>query len=194
MSEEIKIKEQQDFVTEETLNIPEIDYDEFRPIFNFENMSDDEIVDGALNRLTQDTYYSINGLPLISCFMYVYNKAKNDMDFAKKVLIKSKCFTKAFAYLKKEVQAMTQLQDKGVGLDHRQIFSILEDYYNLDDLEIAKKEAITKAKIEAQKKSNEKKSNKIPSKKSKPKSKTLEAKSADPSEINIFDLLGGSDE
>ena len=36
--------------------------------------------------------------------------------------------------------------NRGVGLDHRQIFAILDDYYDLDDAAIAEKEAEAKAK------------------------------------------------
>ena len=45
----------------------------------------------------------------------------------------------------------------GIGLDHRQIFAILDDYYNLDDAIIAEKEAEAKAKVKA--KSKAKKTN-----------------------------------
>lgn len=61
---------------DEELKVPEINYDDFKPIINFNDLSDDEIIDGALNRLMQDTYFGINGLPLIACFLHVYNKAK----------------------------------------------------------------------------------------------------------------------
>lgn len=50
---------------DEELKVPEINYDDFKPIINFDNLSDDEIIDTALNRLMQDTYFGINGLPLI---------------------------------------------------------------------------------------------------------------------------------
>ena len=39
---------------EEELKVPEINYDDFKPIINFNDLSDDEIIDGALNRLMQD--------------------------------------------------------------------------------------------------------------------------------------------
>ena len=146
--DETKITAVKSNVSEEVLDVPEIDYDNFRPIFNFEGLSEGQIIDGALNRLMQDTYFSIDGMPLIACFLYVYNKAKQDIDFAKQVLIKSKNFAKAFKYLRNEVSSLAD-GTRGVGLDHRQIFAIIEDYYAIDDAEIAKKEAIQKAKQKA---------------------------------------------
>ena len=42
----------------------------------------------------------------------------------------------------------------GVGMDHRQIFAVLEEYFALDDAEIARKEAEAKAKAEQERKAN----------------------------------------
>ena len=78
-------------------DVPNINYDDFKPIISFDNVSEDEIVDTALNRLAQDTYFGINGLPLIACFLHIYNRAKTDINFSKQVLIKSKNFSKAFS-------------------------------------------------------------------------------------------------
>ena len=65
----------------------------------------------------------------------------------------------------------------GVGLDHRQIFAILEEYFALDDAEIArKKKAADKSKSKA----------KAP-KAAKPKK---EEKTETP-QISFDDLLGG---
>ena len=129
---------------EEELKVPEINYDDFKPIINFNDLSNDEIIDGALNRLMQDTYFGINGLPLIACFLHVYNKAKKDIEFSKKILLKSKNFANAFKYLEKQIKALAN-GSNGFGLDHRQIFAILDDYYFLDDIAIAEKEARAKA-------------------------------------------------
>ena len=129
-------------------DVPNINYDDFKPIISFDNVSEDEIVDTALNRLAQDTYFGINGLPLIACFLHIYNRAKTDINFSKQVLIKSKNFSKAFDYLTKQVKSMSG-GNRGVGLDHRQIFAILDDYYDLDDAAIAEKEAEAKAKVKA---------------------------------------------
>lgn len=126
-------------------DVPNINYDDFKPIISFDNVSEDEIVDTALNRLAQDTYFGINGLPLIACFLHIYNRAKTDINFSKQVLIKSKNFSKAFDYLTKQVKSMSG-GNRGVGLDHRQIFAILDDYYDLDDAAIAEKEAEAKQK------------------------------------------------
>lgn len=100
-------------------DVPNINYDDFKPIISFDNVSEDEIIDTALNRLAQDTYFGINGLPLIACFLYIYNRAKTDINFSKQVLIKSKNFSKAFDYLTKQVKSMSV--GNGIGLDHRQI-------------------------------------------------------------------------
>lgn len=130
---------------EEELKVPEINYDDFKPIINFNDLSDDEIIDGALNRLTQDTYFGINGLPILACFLHVYNKAKKDIEFSKKILLKSKNFANAFKYLEKQIKALAN-GSNGFGLDHRQIFAILDDYYFLDD--IANKKKTRKSKTE----------------------------------------------
>lgn len=125
-------------------DVPNINYDDFKPIISFDNVSEDEIIDTALNRLAQDTYFGINGLPLIACFLHIYNRAKTDINFSKQVLIKSKNFSKAFDYLTKQVKSMSV--GNGIGLDHRQIFAILDDYYNLDDAIIAEKRLTPKQK------------------------------------------------
>lgn len=84
-NKELSVIESKETVKEDDkLDVPNINYDDFRPIFNFENLSDDEIIDAALNRLMQDSYFGINGLPLIACFIYVYNKAKRTLIFQKK--------------------------------------------------------------------------------------------------------------
>lgn len=175
--------------------VPIINYDDFKPIIKFDNLSDEEICNAAMNRLTQDTYFGINGLPLIACWLYVYNKARIDTDFSKKVCIKSKCFTRAFDYLSKEVKSMCG--NNGVGLDHREIFAILEEYYDLDDKAIAEKEAERKAEDEAKRKkriAESKAKNKTSKKSDKTKSKAEKESKIDPKkqQENLFDLLGGS--
>lgn len=187
--------------------VPVINYDDFKPIFKFDNLSDEEICEGAMNRLTQDTYFGINGLPLIACWLWVYNKAREDVSFAKQICIKSKCFNKAFSYLEKEVKALGG--NGGCGVDHRQIFAILEEYYYLDDAAIAEKEAMRKkelaekAKAEKAKKaeranaSKKKSSDKTATKKSKPKKAKAEETSEQKAEkekeaqMNFLELLGG---
>lgn len=174
-------------------DVPVINYDDFKPIFNLEGHTDDEIINAALNRLMQDTYFGINGMPLIACFLYVYNKARKDAEFCKKVLIKSKNFTKAFDYLNSQVKSMSK-GNRGVGLDHRQIFAILDDYYDLDDAAIAEKEAKARAKEKAKlnkadtAKKTVTKSNK--SKKATEKPKEEPKKEEKP--LDLFSLLGGS--
>lgn len=186
--------------------VPIINYDDFKPIFKFDNLSDEQICEGAMNRLTQDTYFGINGLPLIACWLWVYNKAREDVNFAKQICIKSKCFNKAFSYLKKEIQALGG--DGGCGVDHRQIFAVLEEYYYLDDAAIAEKEALRKKELaekakaeKAEKAKNANASKKKSSDKTTKKSKSQKAKSEETSErkaekekeaqMNFLELLGG---
>ena len=142
---------------------------------------------------------------MIACFLWAYNKAKNDLDFAKQVCVKSKNFNKAFEYLKKAVMSYRTGGSSGVGMDHRQIFAVLEEYFALDDAEIARKEAEAKAKAEQERKANaakraaktkaEKKSAAKDSdnaKKKAPKSvKAKKEKKAEPPQISFDDLLGG---
>lgn len=176
--------------------VPNINYDDFKPIISFDNVSEDEIVDTALNRLAQDTYFGINGLPLIACFLHIYNRAKTDINFSKQVLIKSKNFSKAFDYLTKQVKSMSV--GNGIGLDHRQIFAILDDYYNLDDAIIAEKEADAKAKVKAKskaKKTNEGTTKKVTKNGSTKKSAAKPDKKVEKEEekpLDLFSLLGGS--
>lgn len=177
-------------------DVPNINYDDFKPIISFDNVSEDEIVDTALNRLAQDTYFGINGLPLIACFLHIYNRAKTDINFSKQVLIKSKNFSKAFDYLTKQVKSMSV--GNGIGLDHRQIFAILDDYYNLDDAIIAEKEAEAKAKVKAKskaKKANEGTTKKVTKNGSTKKSAAKPDKKVEKEEekpLDLFSLLGGS--
>ena len=178
-------------------DVPNINYDDFKPIISFDNVSEDEIVDTALNRLAQDTYFGINGLPLIACFLHIYNRAKTDINFSKQVLIKSKNFSKAFDYLTKQVKSMSG-GNRGVGLDHRQIFAILDDYYDLDDAAIAEKEAEAKAKVKAKskaKKTNEGTTKKVTKNGSTKKSAAKPDKKVEKEEekpLDLFSLLGGS--
>lgn len=157
---------------------------------------EDEIIDTALNRLAQDTYFGINGLPLIACFLHIYNRAKTDINFSKQVLIKSKNFSKAFDYLTKQVKSMSV--GNGIGLDHRQIFAILDDYYDLDDAVIAEKEAEAKAKVKAKskaKKTNEGTTKKVTKNGSTKKSAAKPDKKVEKEEekpLDLFSLLGGS--
>ena len=177
-------------------DVANINYDDFKPIISFDNVSEDEIVDTALNRLAQDTYFGINGLPLIACFLHIYNRAKTDINFSKQVLIKSKNFSKAFDYLTKQVKSMSV--GNGIGLDHRQIFAILDDYYNLDDAIIAEKEAEAKAKVKAKskaKKTNEGTTKKVTKNGSTKKSAAKPDKKVEKEEekpLDLFSLLGGS--
>ena len=189
---------------EEATQVPEIDYDQFLPILDFSKVSEEEICGAACNKLLQDSYFGMNGFPVIACFLWAYNKAKNDLDFAKQVCVKSKNFAKAFDYLKKTVMSYRS-GTSGVGMDHRQIFAILEEYFALDDAEIARKEAEAKAKAEQERKANaakraaktkaEKKSAAKDSDNAKniaPKSaKEKKEKKAEPPQISFDDLLGG---
>ena len=138
---------------EEAAQVPEINYDQFLPILDFSKVSEEEICGAACNKLLQDSYFGIDGFPVIACFLWAYNKAKNDLDFAKQVCVKSKNFDKAFDYLKKTVMSYRS-GTSGVGMDHRQIFAILEEYFALDDAEIARKDAEAKAKAEQERTAN----------------------------------------
>lgn len=176
----------------ENLEVPEIDFDRFLPILDFSKVTDEQICDAACNKLLADSYFGINGFPVIACFLWAYNKAKDDLEFAKQVCIKSKNFNKAFEYLKKTVMSCNAGASGGVGLDHRQIFAILEEYFALDDAEIARKEA--EAELKRKKSATKKAASK---EKSKPKAKApkfakpkKEEKTETP-QISFDDLLGG---
>ena len=170
-----------------------------------EPMPEEATQGAACNKLLQDSYFGMNGFPVIACFLWAYNKAKNDLDFAKQVCVKSKNFAKAFDYLKKTVMYYRTGGNSGVGMDHRQIFAVLEEYFALDDAEIARKEAEAKAKAEQERKANaakratktkaEKKSAAKDSDNAKniaPKSaKEKKEKKAEPPQISFDDLLGG---
>ena len=80
---------------EEANQVPEIDFDQFLPILDFSKVSEEEIRGAACNKLLQDSYFGIDGFPLIACFLWAYNKAKADLAFAKQVCVKSKNFNKA---------------------------------------------------------------------------------------------------
>lgn len=189
---------------EEANQVPEIDFDQFLPILDFSKVSEEEICGAACNKLLQDSYFGIDGFPVIACFLWAYNKAKVDLAFAKQVCVKSKNFNKAFEYLKKTVMSYRS-GTSGVGMDHRQIFAVLEEYFALDDAEIARKEAEAKAKAEQERKANaakraaktkaEKKSAAKDSDNAKniaPKSaKEKKEKKAEPPQISFDDLLGG---
>lgn len=188
----------------EAAQVPEIDFDQFLPILDFSKVSEEEICVAACNKLLQDSYFGIDGFPVIACFLWAYNKAKNKLGFAKQVCVKSKNFNKAFEYLKKTVMSYRS-GTSGVGMDHRQIFAVLEEYFALDDAEIARKESEAKAKAEQERKANaakraaktkaEKKSAAKDSDNAKniaPKSaKEKKEKKAEPPQISFDDLLGG---
>ena len=190
---------------EEATQVPEINFDQFLPILDFSKVSEEEICGAACNKLLQDSYFGIDGFPVIACFLWAYNKAKVDLAFAKQVCVNSKNFNKAFEYLKNEVMSYRTGGSSGVGMDHRQIFAVLEEYFALDDAEIARKEAEAKAKAEQERKANaakraaktkaEKNSAAKDSdnaKKKAPKSaKAKKEKKAEPPQISFDDLLGG---
>lgn len=173
---------------EEELKVPEINYDDFKPIINFNDLSDDEIIDTALNRLMQDTYFGINGLPLIACFLYVYNRAKKDINFAEKVLLKSKNFAKAFDYLRNQIKALAK-GSNGIGLDHRQIFAILDDYYYLDDIAIAEKEARAKAIANKKKTRKSKTETKVATKVATAKKEKKSEEKVEEQPLNLFSMM-----
>lgn len=173
---------------EEELKVPEINYDDFKPIINFNDLSDDEIIDGALNRIMQDTYYGINGLPLIACFLHVYNKAKKDIEFSKKILLKSKNFANAFKYLEKQIKALAN-GSNGFGLDHRQIFAILDDYYFLDDIAIAEKEARAKAIANKKKTRKSKTETKSATKVATAKKEKKSKEKVEEQPLNLFSMM-----
>lgn len=173
---------------EEELKVPEINYDDFKPIINFNDLSDDEIIDTALNRLMQDTYFGINGLPLIACFLYVYNRAKKDINFAEKVLLKSKNFANAFKYLEKQIKALAN-GSNGIGLDHRQIFAILDDYYFLDDIAIAEKEARAKAIANKKKTRKSKTETKVATKVATAKKEKKSKEKVEEQPLNLFSMM-----
>ena len=66
---------------EEATQVPEIDFDQFLPILDFSKVSEEEICGAACNKLLQDSYFGIDGFPVIACFLWAYNKAKADLTF-----------------------------------------------------------------------------------------------------------------
>ena len=59
---------------EEAAQVPEINYDQFLPILDFSKVSEEEICGAACNKLLQDSYFGMNGFPVIACFLWAYNK------------------------------------------------------------------------------------------------------------------------
>lgn len=183
-----------DAESDKNLDVPEIDFDRFLPILDFSKVTDEQICDAACNKLLADSYFGINGFPIIACFLWAYNKAKDDLEFAKQVCIKSKNFNKAFEYLKKIVMSCNAGASGGVGLDHRQIFAILEEYFALDDAEVARKEAEAelKRKKTVAKKAEKKAADKSKSKAKAPKAaKPKKEEKAKTPQISFDELLGG---
>ena len=75
-------------------------------------------------------------------------------------------------------------------MDHRQIFAILEEYFALDDAEIARKEA--EAELKRKKNATKKAADKSKSKAKAPKTaKPKKEEKAKTPQISFDDLLGG---
>lgn len=199
-----------ELIIEEGLKIPEINYDDFRPILDFENVLDDEITETACNKLLQDSYFSFEGMPLVAMFLWAYNEAQKDVNFAKQICYKSKSFVKAVKYFHEQLERFRSdvpifgRSSLGIGLDHRQIFEIFKEYFFLDDFEIAKREAeamaiaekkrkerAAAAKNKTKKPAKSSKAKKDTEKSSKPKAKAKKGKEEPSAQIDLFASLGG---
>lgn len=188
----------------------EIDPKDYEPVVELDGKNDDEIIELALKRLNEQADTGDNGVPAIAIYLWMIEKIKSDVEFAKRTLLKSKVLAKSFQYLVdiayQRAQAVAKASSQksvGIGMSDAEIYSYIEEYYMLNDYEIDKRKAEEKAKAEEKRKQAEaerkakaassgKKSEKKKSSAKKPSAKKAEPKKEEPEEEpDLFSLLGG---
>lgn len=182
-----------------------INPDDYKQVIDFAGKSDEEIIKYAEKRIDNQSNISSGPVPAILIYKWVVKEAKNNVEFAKKILIKSKSLQKSFDYVMSIAQHRAKEQTKMtgettccVGMSDDEILELIKEYYNLNDYELDKRKAEEKAKDEAKRKAKaaeqkaKSKSSTTPSKKAKKSEKTQENKSKIKDEQpDLFSMLGG---
>lgn len=136
---------------------------------------------------------SVSGqqVPAIAIYNFLIDRCRQDPEFSAKVLIETKKLSKCFDHIMTVAYNRAQVQRKvttgnrvGVGMSSEEIFALVEDYFNLDDEAIAKKEAEDKAKSEAKAKADA--AAKAADDKSKKPQKTQKPKAEEDPQLSLF--------
>jgi len=90
--------------------------------------------------------------------------------------------------LEKQIKALAN-GSNGIGLDHRQIFAILDDYYFLDDIAIAEKEARAKAIANKKKTRKSKTETKVATKVATAKKEKKSKEKVEEQPLNLFSMM-----
>lgn len=132
----------------------------YMPIVDIERLNDDQLVRAAQNKLAGD----MDVRTFIYCWLHF--AFRDNHDFAKQFLVKSKCLDKGIDYIKGKLK---KVSNGAVGIGEGKVIELFLEYLRLDDAYIAaekaKEEAARKKKAEAARaKAKEKKSKKTESK------------------------------
>lgn len=201
LSEDITTEDIKETVFEE--NVLQPAPKDYEPVVELDGKSDEEIINLSIKRINEQSDTGDNGVPAIAIYLWLLDKVKSDVDLAKRTLLKSKTLAKSFEYLTevacnhaKAIHEMNHKNKVGVGMSDNEIFTLIEEYYMLDDYEIDKRKAEEKAKAaEAKKKAEAERKAKAKTSTSKAK-KSFSAKSNDKSKDKVdeepfpFSMLG----
>lgn len=183
-----------------------INPEDYKPIVEFMDKTDEEIISLAEKRIESQSNISSGPVPAILIYKWVVKELKNNVEFAKRTLIKSKSLQKSFDYVMSIAESRAKKQAKMtgancccVGMSDDEILELIKEYYNLNDYELDKKKAEEKAKAEANRKAKEaerkakSKSSSTQSKKTKKAEKTQKstAEKKKDEQPDLFSMLGG---
>ncbi len=160
LSEDIPTENTKETISEE--NVVQPDPKDYEPVVELDGKSDEEIINLSIKRINEQSDTGDNGVPAIAIYLWLLDKIKSDVDLAKRTLLKSKTLAKSFEYVSgiaynraKVIHETSSQKAIGIGMSSTEIFTLIEEYYMLDDYEIDKRKAEEKAKAEEAKKKAE---------------------------------------
>lgn len=190
LSEDIPTEDRKETVSEK--NVVQPDPKDYEPVVELDGKSDEEIINLSIKRINEQSDTGDNGVPAIAIYLWLLDRVKSDVELAKRTLLKSKTLAKSFEYLTEvaynRAKAIHEINHKnkvGVGMSDNEIFTLIEEYYMLDDYEIDKRKAEEKAKAEeAKKKAEAERKAKAAEQKAKAKTSTSKAKKSSSTKSN----------
>lgn len=190
LSEDIPTEDRKETVSEK--NVVQPDPKDYEPVVELDGKNDKEIINLSIKRINEQSDTGDNGVPAIAIYLWLLDRVKSDVELAKRTLLKSKTLEKSFEYVSgiaynraKAIHETSSQKAIGIGMSSTDIFTLIEEYYMLDDYEIDKRKAEEKAKAEeAKKKAEAERKAKAAEQKAKAKTSTSKAKKSSSTKSN----------
>lgn len=161
-------------------------------------------MNSAITKINEEAKtVSGQNVPAIAIKDYIVSKCESDEEFAKLVEKPEKCLSKCFTYLSevayqraKAQQEATKCNNICIGMSGDEIFAIVDEYFALDEEELARRKEEEKKAAEEERKKQDEEARKKRAEKQKAKAAEKPKGKADnsPEQVSFFDEISSDED